>query len=100
MPSNDNPTQPELRGGAARLLRALRAFAVQDAHHFSAMILSILRSGSAAPQRSWSPHVNAFRNVFPIFILRSLPTGTVSVPVIAAGVSSFIVISRTFGTTF
>ncbi len=61
---------------------------------------SILRSGSAAPHRSWSPQVNAFRNVGPMFILRRRPTGTVSVPVIAAGVSSRMVISRTFGTTF
>ena len=35
-----------------------------------------------------------------MFILRKRPIGTVRVPVIAAGVSSLTVISRTFGTTF
>ena len=46
------------------------------------------RSGSAAPHSSWSPTVNAARYSPPIGSLRSRPTGTVSVPVTAAGVSS------------
>jgi len=45
------------------------------------------RSGSAAPQRSWSPQVKAETYCGPIFILRTRPMGTVRVPETAAGVS-------------
>ena len=46
------------------------------------------RSGSAAPQSSWSPTVKADRYSPPIGSLRKRPTGTVRVPVTAVGVSS------------
>ena len=53
----------------------------------------------AAPHSSWSPTVKADRYSGPIFSLRRRPTGVVRVPVTAAGVSSRMVISRSFGTT-
>ncbi len=57
------------------------------------------RSGSAAPHSNWSPIVNAPRYSGPMASLRRRPTGIVSVPVTATGVSSRIVASRVLGTT-
>ena len=56
------------------------------------------RTGSAAPQSSWSPTEKALRYSGPRFILRSLPTGMSRVPVTRAGVSSFRVSSLVLAT--
>ena len=61
---------------------------------------NIRRKGSAAPQSSWSPTVNAPRYSLPMLSLRKRPTGTVQVPVTATGVKSVIEASRVFGPTF
>ncbi|CRZ79416.1 Uncharacterised protein [Vibrio cholerae] len=63
------------------------------------MMRSVRRNGSAAPHKSWSPTVKALRKSSPIAILRKRPTGTDSVPVTLAGVSSRAVMSRSFGIT-
>ena len=60
----------------------------------SIKIRSMRRKGSAAPHSSWSPTVNADRYSGPIASFLSRPTGVVSVPVTAAGVSSRMVTSR------
>jgi integrase len=54
----------------------------------SSRMRSMRRSGSAAPHSNWSPQVKAPRYSGPMLSLRRRPTGTVSVPVTAAGVSS------------
>mmetsp|Transcript_30 Transcript_30/g.68 ORF Transcript_30/g.68 Transcript_30/m.68 type:complete len:204 (-) Transcript_30:496-1107(-) len=62
-------------------------------------MLSILRTGSAAPHSSWSPTVKHVRYSGPMFILRSRPTGTFNVPLIAAGERRLRVSSFVLGTT-
>ena len=63
----------------------------QDAQH------APQRLGSA--HSNWSPTVKAPRYWEPMFSLRRRPTGTLRVPVTAAGVSSRTLTSRWFGTS-
>mmetsp|Transcript_54005 Transcript_54005/g.110238 ORF Transcript_54005/g.110238 Transcript_54005/m.110238 type:complete len:204 (+) Transcript_54005:206-817(+) len=59
---------------------------------------SMRRTGSAAPHSSWSPTVKQVTYSGPRFILRSRPTGTVSLPLTAAGERCVRVSSLVLGT--
>src|SRR5690606_36936806 len=66
---------------------------------YSSRMRSMRRRGSAAPHSSWSPTVNAPRYLDPMLSLRSRPTGMLSVPLTAVGVSCCMVASRSLGIT-
>mmetsp|Transcript_26543 Transcript_26543/g.63445 ORF Transcript_26543/g.63445 Transcript_26543/m.63445 type:complete len:230 (+) Transcript_26543:38-727(+) len=70
-----------------------------EARRWARATLSMRRTGSAAPQSSWSPTVKTVRNSGPRFILRIRPTGTRREPLTAAGERPLIVSSLLFGTT-
>ncbi len=62
----------------------------------SSRMRSMRRSGSAAPHSSWSPITKADRYSGPCLSLRTRPTPTCRLPVMAAGVSSLTVSARSF----